>query len=342
MVWLRGMSPMVRDFTPGREQQREVNAWRIQTGGVKRRLALTAKLAEVIADLHSRGIVYVDLNLANVMVSSLGEYSELRLIDLDNLRLASDTSLAVHTPRWSAPEIFDRKPPTTWSDTFSLSLVTFAFLTGYHPFDDGDAVRFTDEDSPQRAAAKRGLVPSVIDPDNHENRLSHEQLPLDAVLTPTLLSWYQQTFSKGRTNPLKRVTAGRLCQALWQAHDNTKVCSCGLSFLTLRKTCPNCGKDVSGFPSVSVRSKNLRSTYSRLTLGSGVTEIQMRHMPLAVAANRRHDRVVRLSPGDGFFEIETAAGWMCSLRRIHAGECAIIESLEGESFRLDLSSNESK
>lgn len=342
MVWLRGMTSMSQDLAPSGEERSDIGAWRIRTGGVKRRLALTAKLAEVLADLHGRGIVYVDLNLANVMVSSLGEFSELRLIDLDNLRLASDTSLAVHTPRWSAPEIFDRKPPTTWSDSYSLSLVTFAFLTGYHPFDDGDAVRFTDNDSPQRDAAKRGLLSSVIDPENNENQLSHEHLPLDAVLTPTLLYLYQQTFSKGRTEPLKRVTSGRLCQALWQAHDNTRVCSCGLSLLALRKTCPNCGKAGSGLSTLSVRSTNLESTYSRLTLGSEATEIQMRHIPLSVAPNRRHDRVMSWSPGDGFFDIETAAGWSCSSRSVRAGESAIVTSHEGESFRLDLSSHESK
>lgn len=342
MVWLRGMTSMSRDLAPSGEERGDIGAWRIRTGGVKRRLALTAKLAEVLADLHGRGIVYVDLNLANVMVSALGEFSELRLIDLDNLRLASDTSLAVHTPRWSAPEIFDRQPPTTRSDSYSLSLVTFALLTGYHPFYDGDAVRFTHDDSPQRAAAKRGLIPSVIDPDSNENQLSHEHLSLDAVLTPTLLRRYQQTFSEGRNEPLKRVTAGRLCQALWQAHDNTRVCSCGMSFLALRKTCPNCGKDVSGSLTLSVRSSNLESTYSRLTLGSEAIDIQMRHIPLSVAPNRRHDRVMSLSPGDGFFHIEAAAGWSCSSRSICAGESAIVESRDGESFRLELSSNESK
>lgn len=88
------MTPIREPYLPSEVGPRETNAaWYLSTGGLKRRLAIAANMADSIAALHERGLAYVDLNPNNVMVSDDPGRTETWLIDTDNLTSRTD-------PKW--------------------------------------------------------------------------------------------------------------------------------------------------------------------------------------------------------------------------------------------------
>lgn len=334
MTWLRGMVPLGTDRLPSSSRRNEIVDWYVATGGLRRRLALNARLAEVIADLHARGLVYVDLNLGNVMVSDTGTAAEVRLIDLDNLRNATDQSSLVYTPGWEAPELHADRPPTRQSDAYSLGLVAFTMLTGYHPFSDGDLVRYSPDDSPIRQAALRGEVPSSIDPDDTSNSSDRFLFPLDFLLTDNLLTEFRRAFGPGRLHPNLRPTAAELRRVLWDAHDRTIVCDCGFSTYIDAGSCASCDTPFRSSFSIEVLSSLSLPPAARVTVGSITVPITRRQLPVPVEARSRHDEVVRVTVERGAVVLEPAPGWSCTARTIKDGNCAELADLKGTTFTL--------
>ena len=332
MTWLRGMVPLGTDRLPSSSRRNEIVDWYIATGGLRRRLALNARLAEVMADLHGRGLVYVDLNLANVMVSDTGAAAEVRLIDLDNLRHATDQSSLVYTPGWEAPELHADRPSTRQSDAYSLALVAFTMLTGYHPFSGGDLVRYSPDDSPIRQAALRGEVPSSIDPDDTSNSSDRFLFPLDFLLTDNLLSEFRRTFGPGRLHPDMRPTAAELRRVLWDAHDRTIVCDCGFSTYIDAGSCASCDTPFRAAFAIEVLTSPSLPPAARVTAGSAAVAITRRHLPVPVEARSRHDEVVRVSVKRDAVVLEPAPEWSCAPRTIKDGDCAEIADGKGTSF----------
>ena len=334
MVWLRGMVPLGENRLPPRGRISDIVEWYIASGGLRRRLVLCARLAEVIADLHGRGLVYVDLSMANVMVSDSGAAAEVRLIDLDNLRSATDQTLSVLTERWAAPELFNRQPPSRHSDAYSLALVAFTVLTGYHPFDDGDLVRFTPEQSPERIAAARGQLPSTIDPDDTSNATSSYLFPLDVVLTPTLLATFQRAFGSGRQQVEARPTAANLRRILWEAHDHTVICTCGFTTYLEAGSCAACDKPFNDVFIIEVRASPSSPPTATITIGANPVVIQRRHLPLPVEPRTRHDDVVQVSIEQGALALDAAPGWSCGARILRHDDRTELTNDKGISMTL--------
>ena len=334
MVWLRGMVPLSENRLPPRGRLPEIVEWYVASGGLRRRLALCARLAEVIADLHGRGLVYVDLSMANVMVSESGSAAEVRLIDLDNLRSATDQTLSVLTERWAAPELFKPQPPSRHSDAYSLALVAFTVLTGYHPFDDGDLVRHTPEGSPERIAAARGQLPSFIDPEDTSNTTSSYLFPLDVVLTPTLLETFQRAFGSGRDQVDERPTAANLRRILWDAHDRTVTCSCGFTTYLGTGSCAACEKPFDDVFNIEVRASPSSPPTAAITIGANPIAVQRRHLPLPVEPRTRHDEVVRVSIEHGALVLDTAPGWFCGTGTLQHDDCTELTNDNGTSVTL--------
>lgn len=334
MTWLRGMVPLGTDRLPSSSRRNEIVDWYIATGGLRRRLALIARLAEVMADLHGRGLVYVDLNLGNVMVSDTGTAAEVRLIDLDNLRHATDQSSLVYTPGWEAPELHADRLPTRQSDAYSLALVAFTMLTGYHPFSGGDLVRYSPDDSPIRLAALRGEVPASIDPDDTSNSSDRFLFPLDFLLTDKLLTQFRRAFGPGRFDPDIRPTAAELRRVLWHAHDQTIVCDCGFSTYIDAGSCASCDSPFRSAFSIEVLSAPSLPPAARIVAGSVAVSISRRHLPVPVEARSRHDDVVRVSVERGAVVFEPAPGWSCAPRTIKDGNFAELADGKGTTFIL--------
>jgi DNA-binding helix-hairpin-helix protein with protein kinase domain len=105
MELLTGMQPLSALCGPPKSAT-SVAAWYFQTGGLRRRLALLARTADVLSALHGKGLVYSDPSPHNVFVSEANDATEVRFIDSDNIRYVSSAGLSsVFTPGYGAPEI---------------------------------------------------------------------------------------------------------------------------------------------------------------------------------------------------------------------------------------------
>ncbi len=341
MVWLRGMVP-IRDIRlPSGGTERDVLGWYLRTGGLRRRVEICARLAAVIADLHARGLVYVDLNLTNAMVSEAVDSTEVRLIDLDNLRLASEGSLSFLTESFAAPEMFSRVPPSFASDAYSLAIVIFNTLVGYHPFEDGDLVRNSPDGSPERLRARHGLLPSFVDPDDQSNQTDRYLLPLDAVLTSELLAAFQQCFGPGRKDHWARPSAAVFARLLWEAVDNTIRCSCGFtSYRYTSEVCPFCGAAFDDALKVHVRlSRDVEPNLATVVVGTDGATLCQRHLPIPIEPRERLNILAKFRRKENGIEIEPSPRCLCSANFVSLGDHCELTTSSGSTFTLGVSAD---
>lgn len=237
MERLTGMIPFQHLLEP---QGNDPLAHWLETGGLKRRLLLLAEAAEVLATLHEKGLVYGDLSPNNLYVSERQDRTELRLIDLDNLRIMADPSDAcrVYTPSYGAPEVVrGMTGGTSLSDAWSLAVITFQALTLLHPLI-GDAV--SDGPPELEESALRGEMPWIDDPDDASNQHSGG-LPRSVVLSKGLQGLAQQTFGPGRLDVSARPGVRSWAEKLYAAWDACLSCAhCPASFYLNAPCCPFC------------------------------------------------------------------------------------------------------
>jgi len=183
----------------------------LATGGIKRRMQILAKLARTLAGLHAKGMAYGDLSPANIFVSEQNEYSEVWLIDCDNIcvnqRDSYDTlSLEgkagkVFSPGFGAPEVVNGdRFVSSLTDSWSFAVVAMKLLTTNHPFV-GDLVENgTPED---QNSAFAGDLPWIYHPTDSLNEIS-KGLPIDLVALKPLKVLFERCFNAGKDTPSKR------------------------------------------------------------------------------------------------------------------------------------------
>ncbi|WP_052866790.1 protein kinase domain-containing protein [Streptomyces niger] len=221
--------------------EEDLAAWYVRTGGLERRLRLLAQLADAVARLHARAIVYQDLSPSNVLVSAAVEQQEIRLIDVDNLGLVSTVeSAAVHTPGYGAPEIVaGRSGATTLADAHALGVLIFETLTANHPFR-GDEVLDSDP-AYQQEYADCFRLPWIDHPTDRTNECSVGITPRQELLSGQLWELATQCFVAGVADPLLRPSAARWAAALHSAAGQTVECpECGWAYRAVAPSCLSC------------------------------------------------------------------------------------------------------
>lgn len=212
-----------------------------ETGGLRRRLVLLAKLARTLSALHGRGLVYGDVSPTNLWVSADSEATVVRLIDLDNVAF-SGVDERTFTPHYGAPELeLGEGLVSSLSDAYAFAVLAFEVLTLVHPLY-GDHV--LDGDPDLELDARRGLLPWIDDPTDKTNT-TERGLPRVAVLTRGLQRLAHEMFSQGRGSTLehrlRRPGIGRWADELEAAADRTIICSnCRASFYVFAEHCPFC------------------------------------------------------------------------------------------------------
>ncbi len=93
------------------------------------------QLAEAFLRLHTQGLCYRDVSLANIFVDP-GD-GDVLVCDLDNVEVDDGrVGRVLGTGRFMAPEIVRRQAsPSIWTDRYSLSVVLFVMLFGDHPLE---------------------------------------------------------------------------------------------------------------------------------------------------------------------------------------------------------------
>ncbi|MEV0711593.1 protein kinase domain-containing protein [Nocardia aurea] len=241
------MNPLAEPYLPREFGLRETGGidWYRNTGGLRRRLALAANVAQCLAGLHERGLAYVDLNPNNVMVSDDVSREETWLIDTDNLTSRANPKWdIIGFPGYAVPERVTKKaPPSTLADAYTLAIMTFRLLVLTHPLE-GQAADTLDGDE-AAAAINTGALAYVDDPSDDSNRLRSKILPsklFTLALSGQMQKLLRRTFGAGKLNPLARPGAAEWRDALWLAHDNVVECAigCGWTYFRLLPQCPAC------------------------------------------------------------------------------------------------------
>ncbi|THV24495.1 protein kinase domain-containing protein [Glycomyces paridis] len=228
--------------------------WYLSGGGLERRLRLLARLADVLAVLHGRGMVYSDLSPRNVLVSASQQHHQVWLIDPDNIAVESSAlGRAIGTPRYMAPELYDgRSGNSQFSDVFSLAVLVHQALRADHPLI-GDLADLSVENE-RRALC--GELPWTGHSGDDRNR-SECGIPEDLVLIARIRRLLRDAFEAGLNEPLKRPTARAWANALYAAADLTLTCGrsgCRGSYYMLRNRCPYCDAARPDFALAMVRT----------------------------------------------------------------------------------------
>lgn len=222
----------------------------VNTGGLRRRLIALAKYASILARLHGNGFVYGDVSPNNAFISEEPSFSEVWLIDADNIEFINTSAKRiVFTPKYGAPEMVrGLSGASTLTDCYSFAVLAFYLLTMIHPFignlvtdcEEDDWAAESNDDPEEKAFA--GLLPFVDDINDRSNSTSGG-LPRQLVLTERLAALFQKTLGEGRTNFWKRPTIYHWPEALIAAADNTLICpSCKMSWFynVPGESCPYC------------------------------------------------------------------------------------------------------
>ena len=213
-----------------------------RTGGLKRRMALLARLARVLAKLHGVGIAHGDLSPNNVFVSSSHEHAQVWLIDCDNLTYAvRNSSLQIYTPDYGAPELLRGELGiSTYTDIWSFAVMAFQLLTLLHPLKSG----FLADSEPElEDRALRGDLPWIDHPTDDSNR-AENGVSRDMVLTPALQSLFERCFNAGLKDAAQRPLMAEWAEAFESAHALLVRCKhqdCGSGFFWNKAlACPFC------------------------------------------------------------------------------------------------------
>lgn len=132
----------------------------------RRVLRVVIAAAEVLAHVHSRGVVHRDVTPANLI---LLDSDRVKLLDFGVARFA-DSSLTntgefLGTPQAISPEQIEGGKPGPAADQYALAATTFRLLSGHWPFDGRDPGEIFEAAlacSPQPLAIHRPELPGAV------------------------------------------------------------------------------------------------------------------------------------------------------------------------------------
>lgn len=247
MELMTDMEPLTRLANVPEDRSSNLAPWYLETGGLRRRLRLLARTAEILAEMHGRGLSYGDASPNNIFVSEDPNAQEVWLIDCDNVD-SGVRRRAVYTPGYAAPELLRSRGSDSLTDAWSFATIAFQTLCALHPFV-GDDVH--DGEPECEAKAFEGLLPWVDDPSG-ENEASRG-LPREMVMTPDLRELAEDCFGRGRTERQQRPGVASWAEKLYRAADQVLICTaCGSTFYLNCRICPWCDAPRPSFAIASV------------------------------------------------------------------------------------------
>lgn len=310
------MKPLADPYLPREFGPRETNGidWYRNTGGLLRRLAMAANVADCLAALHERGLAYVDLNPNNVMVSDDISRQETWLIDTDNLTSRANPQWDIlGFPGYAVPERFTRKaPPSTLADAYTLAILAFRLLTLRHPLE-GCAADALDGDDAAHAI-NAGTLPYIGDPEQTSNRLPDRILSsklLNLAISGRMHRLFLRAFGAGRLQPLARPGSAEWRDALWLAYDNVVICAegCGWSYFRLLPRCPACNRQTPPVMLATVFPEWGETEWADVDPQARDSLVLSRHAATFVGARHlwggygSRDPLVTFTPGANGFEL---------------------------------------
>jgi eukaryotic-like serine/threonine-protein kinase len=209
------------------------------SGGLRRRLRLLARTADILAALHSRGLVYGDVSTKNVLISDTATADEVQLIDPDNIAYWSAPDIGgAYTPKFGAPELVARRTGhTSLTDAHAFAVMACWVLRGVHPLL-GDEVLEGEPELEEEALA--GALPWIDDTIDRSNATVHG-VPAGLVYSQYLRDLAARAFGPGMRSPAARPAITEWAERLHGASAMVLDCpDCGGDFYANRTECPWC------------------------------------------------------------------------------------------------------
>ena len=257
MRFMSGLKPLDTFLAvPLQKDGGYVAAYATDFCNLKKRIGILRNLADLLRNIHNRGLVYCDLNPNNIFVSEKPTEAEVWLIDIDNLEYGNLLSSRWQTPWYRAPEIYLGQKNSAYADCYSFALIAFRLLTLSKPFD-GKAASAIEENSgwdetevwdnvsqPEEDMVQRkvesGELPFVGEPKT--NNAQTYGISYQYVMTDAMQELFLRTLGqKGRKIPESRPTMNEWFHVLDKAIDYLVLCPNGHRHLG--KTCFLCGSE---------------------------------------------------------------------------------------------------
>ena len=154
-------------------------------------LRLVLRLQAGVSHVHDKGILIVDLNELNFLVSA--DFSEVFFVDVDSYQTPSFPATVL------MESVRDRHTMTFnhGSDWFSFAVVSFQMFTGIHPFKGAYAPLQHLPDKAKKLDARMLANISVLHPNVS---VPSSCLPF-SVIPQAYLDWYRAVFEQGKRVP---------------------------------------------------------------------------------------------------------------------------------------------
>ncbi len=135
--------------------------------GLGRVLDIASRIADILGEIHDRGIIHRDINPANILLNP--DTSELEVADFgSSVRIASDPTVPgstalVGTLAYVAPEQTGRmnRAVNYRADFYSFGVTLYELCTGRLPFDSGDALELVHCHIARQPVRVHDLVPEI-------------------------------------------------------------------------------------------------------------------------------------------------------------------------------------
>lgn len=225
-------------FKDSQADTEKMRIWYAENGSLRRRLNILRKVAWQLYNLHSRGMIYGDISLNNILVSRDVNFSEICFIDCDNITYESILSSAICTKFFGAPELHRKiSGNTSLSEVFAFAVLAFYLLRGQYPFQGDLVMNSTPEEIMPKVNA--GEIP-YIDAPGGANGTSLV-VPHEYVFTTKLNVLFKRTFMDGLNEPVLRPRMREWLSVLEQLSLVIIRCpSCSNFYYKSSKQCPWC------------------------------------------------------------------------------------------------------
>ncbi|MEZ5496985.1 MAG: serine/threonine-protein kinase [Gammaproteobacteria bacterium] len=103
------------------------------------RIELIIQTCKAVTFAHQNLILHRDLKPANILVTEEGivkllDFGIAKLFNPEDERKANQTATQIMTRNYASPEQIQGKPVSTHSDMFSLAVIAYELITGFHPY----------------------------------------------------------------------------------------------------------------------------------------------------------------------------------------------------------------
>jgi hypothetical protein len=198
---------------------------------LEQRMVLCLRLAQSFLELHASGFCYQDISFGNIFFDP--KTVDILICDNDNVNIDGAAASIYGTRKFMAPEVVRRETlPNTRSDLFSMVVLFFYTLVGWHPLDGKREAEIHVLDA-QSEMSLYGTHPVFLfDPVDSSNG------PVPGLHDPLVVRWkslpsylrrlFIQSFSEGLGPSGARVLEHEWRSAFALAHSGVMACkACG-------------------------------------------------------------------------------------------------------------------